>query len=236
MRIVKFENYDEMSAFVADIIASQIKLKPESVIGLATGSTPVGAYKKLIEMNKNKEVDFSKCTTFNLDEYYPIAKSNNQSYDYFMKEQLFNHVNIDKSRINIPNGEAADAEAECKAYDEKIDAIGGIDLQLLGLGENGHIGFNEPDSALVPGTHLTGLTQSTIEANSRFFNSADEVPKKALTMGVGTILKAKKIIIAINGQKKLAALNKILEGNIDTSCPATLLNLHSDVVIAYSEN
>ena len=235
MRIVKYDNYDEMSAFVADLFASQLKLKPESVLGLATGSTPIGAYKKLIEMYKAGEIDFSKCTTFNLDEYYPLAKSNDQSYDYFMKEQLFNHVNVDFSRVNIPNGEATDAEAECKAYDEKIDAAGGIDIQLLGLGENGHIGFNEPDSALVPGTHLTDLTPSTIEVNSRFFESISDVPKKALTMGVGSILKAKKIVIALNGPKKLAALNKILEGKIDTSCPATLLNLHSDVAIAYSE-
>lgn len=236
MRFIKFKTYEEMSAFVADLFAAQLKLKPDSVLGLATGSTPVGTYKKLIEMYKNGEIDFSQCTTFNLDEYYPISKSNTQSYDYFMKEHLFNHVNISTERINIPDGEAKDAEIECASYDKKIDAAGGIDIQLLGLGENGHIGFNEPDTALIPGTHLTALTTSTIEANSRFFDSADDVPKSALTMGVGSILKAKKIIIAINGAKKLPALNKLLEGCVDTSCPATLLNLHSDVIVAYSEN
>lgn len=235
MRIVKFESYEEMSNYVAELIAAQLKLKPDCVLGLATGDTPKGAYKRLIEMNKSGEVDFSRCTTFNLDEYYPIEKSNVQSYDYFMRHQLFNHVNIDFSRVNIPNGEAEDVEAECIAYDQKIRAAGGIDLQLLGLGENGHVGFNEPDMSLTPDTHLTDLTESTIEANSRLFNSIDEVPKQAITMGVGSILKAKKIIIAVNGPKKLAALNRIFEEKIDTTCPATLLNLHRDVVVAYSE-
>lgn len=235
MRIERFETYEEMSAFVADVIAAQLKLNPESVLGLATGSTPIGAYKKLIEMYEKGEVDFSKCKTFNLDEYYPIAKSNDQSYDYFMKEQLFSRVNVNPENINIPNGETKDPEKECADYDKKIDACGGIDLQLLGLGENGHIGFNEPDSALVPGTHLTALTESTVKVNSRFFDKIEDVPTHALTMGVGSILKAKKIIIALNGEKKLAALNKILEGKIDTMCPATLLNLHRDVIIAVSK-
>ncbi len=233
MRIEQFNNYDELSAFVAELIASQIRLKPDSILGLATGSTPIGAYERLVEMHKAGTLDFSKCLSFNLDEYYPISKDNDQSYAYFMNENLFKHVNIKPENTHIPNGEAKDAAAECAAYDELLAAHGGVDLQLLGLGENGHIGFNEPDNVLDPKTHLTSLTQSTIEANSRFFASIDEVPKAALTMGVGTILTAKKIVIAISGEKKMAALERILSGKIDTMCPATLLNLHPDVVVAY---
>ncbi len=232
MRIEKFNSYEEMSAFVAELFASQLLLKPTSVLGLATGSTPLGTYAHLIDLYKAGRVDFSKCVSFNLDEYYPIAPENDQSYAYYMQENLFKHINIRPENIHIPSGAAKDAAKECEAYDALIEKHGGVDLQLLGLGENGHIGFNEPDSALEPGTHLTSLTDSTIEANSRFFESADMVPRHALTMGVGSILKAKRIVIAISGSKKLAALNKILEGKIDTSCPATLLNLHRDVIVA----
>ncbi len=235
MRIQKFENYEQMSDFVAEIYAAQLLLKPDSVLGFATGSTPLGAYAKLIEMYKAGKVDFSKCTTFNLDEYYPIARDNSQSYYYFMHENLFKHINVDPERVHVPNGEAKDAEKECEEYDNHIYTHGGIDIQLLGIGENGHIAFNEPDEKLEAKTHLTGLTKSTIEANSRFFDSIDDVPKQALTMGMGTILKARKIVIAINGKKKLDALNKLLSGKIDTMCPATLLNVHPDVIVAYCD-
>ena len=235
MRIQKFKNYKEMSDFVAELFASQLLLKPESVLGLATGSTPLGAYEKLIEMYKAGKVDFSKCTTFNLDEYYPISPDNSQSYNYFMNENLFKHINVNPERVHIPNGAAEDAEKECEEYDNHIYAHGGIDMQLLGLGENGHIAFNEPAEKLDAKTHLTALTESTIEVNSRFFDSIDEVPKHALTMGVGTILKARKIVIAINGKKKLDAFNKLLEGKIDTMCPVTLLNVHPDVIVAYCD-
>lgn len=235
MRIVKFETYKEMSEFVAKLIAAQLSLKPDSVLGLATGSTPLGAYSCLADMYKNGDVDFSECVTFNLDEYYPISKSNDQSYNYYMKENFFKFVNVKPENIHIPNGEVADAEKECEEYDKLIEKCGGIDLQLLGLGENGHIGFNEPADKLDPSTHLTALTESTIKANSRFFENISDVPTHAITMGVGTILKAKKIIIAVSGKQKLDAFNKILESNIDTNCPATLLNLHKDVVVAYVE-
>ena len=235
MRIEKFESYQELSDFIAQLFASQLLLKPDSVLGLATGSTPIGAYEKLVEMYKAGKVDFSKCTTFNLDEYYPISPDNSQSYNYFMNENLFKHVNVKPENIHIPNGAAEDAKTECEEYDKHIDEHGGIDLQILGIGENGHIAFNEPAPKLECKTHLTSLTESTIEANSRFFASADEVPRHALTMGVGTILKARKIVIAISGKKKLDAFNKLVEGMIDTSSPATLLNLHNDVIVAYCE-
>ena len=234
MRIEKFNSYKEMSEFVGDLFASQLLLKPDSVLGLATGSTPIGAYEHLVKLYNEGKVDFSKCITFNLDEYYPIKQDNPQSYYYFMNEHLFSKVNVNKANLHIPNGSAPDAEAECKAYDELIDKMGGIDLQLLGIGENGHIGFNEPASSLDPGTHLTGLTESTIAANARFFDSADDVPRHALTMGVGSILKAKRIVIAINGEKKLDAFNKLIEGKVDTMSPATVLNLHSNVIVAFS--
>ncbi len=231
MRVIVCENYEELSNQAAKIVSSQLIVKPSSILGLATGSTPIGLYQNLIEMNKNGEIDFSEVKTFNLDEYYPIKKSNDQSYDYFMKEQLFNHINIDKNNIDIPNGEAEDAKAECERYEKRLDEIGGVDLQILGIGQNGHIAFNEPDENLIAVTHLTGLTQNTIEANSRFFASADEVPKQALTMGMGSILKAKKIIILANGANKSAAVKELLDDNIKTSNPATMLKVHPDVTL-----
>ncbi len=236
MRVEVFNTYEEMSEFVASVFAAQLTLKPDSVLGFATGSTPLGTYSKLIEMYKAGKVDFSKCTSFNLDEYYPISRSNDQSYYYFMNENLFKHINIRPESIHVPNGEVSDYEKECEDYDNLIDKFGGIDVQLLGIGENGHIGFNEPEQKLYCKTHKTGLTESTITANARFFASADEVPKHAITMGVGTIFKARKIVIAINGKKKLDAFNKLMEGRIDTSCPATVLNLHNDVIVAYCPN
>ena len=231
MRVIVCENYEELSNHAAKIVSSQLIVKPNSILGLATGSTPVGLYQNLIEMNKNGEIDFSEVKTFNLDEYYPIKKSNNQSYDYFMKEQLFNHINIDMINVDIPNGEAEDAKAECERYEKRLDEIGGVDLQILGIGQNGHIAFNEPDESLIAVTHLTGLTKNTIEANSRFFASEDEVPKQALTMGIGSILKAKKIVILANGANKSAAVKELLNDSIKTSNPATMLKVHPDVTL-----
>ena len=231
MRVIVCENYEELSNQAAKIVSSQLVVKPNSILGLATGSTPIGLYQNLIDMNKKGEIDFSEVKTFNLDEYYPIKKSNDQSYDYFMNEQLFSHVNIDKNNTNIPNGEAADPVEECERYEKLLDAIGGVDLQIFGIGQNGHIAFNEPDENLIAVTHLTGLTQSTIEANSRFFASADEVPKQALTMGMGSILKAKKIVILANGANKSKAVAELLNDNITTSNPATMLKVHNDVVL-----
>lgn len=231
MRVILCENYEELSKQAAKIVSSQLIVKPNSVLGLATGSTPIGLYQNLIDMNKNGEIDFSQVKTYNLDEYYPIKKSNDQSYDYFMNEQLFSHINIDKNNTNIPNGEASDPVKECERYENELSKIGGVDLQVLGIGQNGHIAFNEPDENLIAVTHLTGLTKSTIEANSRFFASEDEVPKKALTMGMGSILKAKKIIILANGTNKSKAVAELLNDNINTNNPATMLKVHPDVTL-----
>ncbi len=231
MKVIVCENYEELSNQAAKIVSSQLIVKPNSILGLATGSTPIGLYQNLIDMNKKGEIDFSEVKTYNLDEYYPIKKSNDQSYDYFMNEQLFSHVNIDKNNTNIPNGEAEDPVAECERYENELSKIGGVDLQILGIGQNGHIAFNEPDENLIAVTHLTGLTKSTIEANSRFFASEDEVPKKALTMGMGSILKAKKIVILANGENKSKAVAELLNDNITTSNPATMLKVHPDVTL-----
>lgn len=231
MRVIVCENYEELSEQAAKIVSSQLIVKPNSILGLATGSTPIGLYRNLIEMNKNGEIDFSKVKTFNLDEYYPIKKSNDQSYDYFMNEQLFSQINIDKKNVNIPNGEASDAAAECERYENLLDEIGGVDLQILGIGQNGHIAFNEPDESLIAVTHLTELTQNTIEANARFFASEDEVPRKALTMGMGSILKAKKIVILANGANKSKAVAELMDDKISTSNPATMLKVHADVTL-----
>ena len=231
MEIIVCKDYEEMSARAAEIVADVMKASAAPVLGLATGSTPVGMYKKLIEKNAAGEIDFSNVTTVNLDEYYPIAPDNDQSYRYFMNVNLFDHVNIDKSRTFVPNGMAADPDQACADYEAQLAAVGAPDIQVLGIGQNGHIGFNEPDDALIVPTHVTSLTQSTIEANARFFASIDDVPTRALTMGIGSIMRAKKIIILANGKAKAAAVTKLLEGKLDTSCPATMLNLHPDVVV-----
>ena len=196
---------------------------------------PTPAYKKLIEKNAAGEIDFSAVTTVNLDEYYPISPDNDQSYRYFMNENLFNHVNIDKTRTFVPDGMSADPVAACEAYEETVAAVGAADIQVLGIGQNGHIGFNEPAEALEVKTHVTGLTESTIKANARFFATEADVPTKALTMGIGTILGAKKIIILANGAAKHEAVSKMLAGKLDTSCPASMLNLHADVTVICDE-
>ena len=235
MKLIICKNYDEMSAAAAHIVADVMKAEPACVLGLATGSTPVGMYKKLIEKNQAGEIDFSAVTTVNLDEYYPISPENDQSYRYFMNENLFNHVNIDKTRTFVPDGQASDPVAACEAYEEIVAKVGPAAVQVLGIGQNGHIGFNEPDTALEVKTHVTGLTESTIKANARFFASEADVPTKALTMGIGTILNAKKIIILANGAAKHEAVSKMLAGKLDTSCPASMLNLHSDVIVVCDE-
>ncbi len=231
MRLILCENYEELSEQAAKLVASQIILKPDSVLGLATGQTPVGIYQNLVKMNKAGEIDFSNIVTFNLDEYYPIQNNNDQSYHYFMQENLFKKVNINPKNTHIPDGEAADPEEECIKYEEEIKKYGGIDLQILGIGQNGHIGFNEPDVSLYTETHLTDLTRSTIEANARFFNDENEVPKQALTMGIATILKSKKIILLASGANKSRVVSELLNGDINTSIPATMLKVHPDVVL-----
>ena len=207
MRIIKAKDYADMSRKAANIIAAQVILKPDCVLGLATGSTPIGTYKELIKGYENGDLDFSQVKTANLDEYRGLEKSNDQSYDYFMKANLFNHINIDKAKTFVPNGCAADLKAEGEAYDQMIKDLGGIDLQLLGIGLDGHIGFNEPDSCFVGPTHEVTLDESTIKANARFFANEDEVPKTAITMGMMSIMQAKKILLVANG----AAKKEILE-------------------------
>lgn len=231
MKFLRFNTYEEMSAAAAGIMAEQIKSKPNSVLGLATGSTPVGMYKKLIEMNKAGEIDFSDITTVNLDEYYPIDPANNQSYRYFMNDNLFNHINIDMKRTNVLYGLAEDPDKECERYEELIKDLGGIDIQVLGIGQNGHIAFNEPEENLYLNTHKTALTESTIKANSRFFSEGEIMPTASLTMGMGTIFAAKKIILLINGKSKRAAFEQLLNDRFSTSCPATILKLHPDVTV-----
>jgi len=235
MKLIVCKNYEEISTVAANLIADVMKADPACVLGLATGSTPVGTYKNLIEKNRAGEIDFSQVTTVNLDEYYPIAPDNDQSYRYFMNDNLFDHVNIDKSRTYVPDGMASDPDAACEAYEEIVARVGAADIQVLGIGQNGHIGFNEPDAALEVKTHVTGLTESTIKANARFFASEADVPTKALTMGIGTILGAKKIIILANGTAKHDAISKMLAGKLDTSCPASMLNLHADVTVICDE-
>ncbi|MBU5449477.1 glucosamine-6-phosphate deaminase [Acetivibrio sp. MSJd-27] len=231
MKIIRCKDYDEMSAIAGKIMVDQVKEKPDSILGLATGSTPIGMYKKMIEAYKNGEVSFKNVHTFNLDEYYKIEKTNDQSYYYFMNENLFSHIDIDKNNIDIPNGQADDYQAECERYEKAMEESAGIDIQVLGVGVNGHIGFNEPEELLYEKTHLTGLTQSTIEANSRFFDSIDLVPTSALTMGMGSIMKAKKILVLISGKSKHDVVTKILGDRMSTQTPVTLLKGHHDVTV-----
>ena len=231
MQFIVCDSYDEMSLKGAQIIADLMKAKPACILGLATGSTPVGMYRELIRKNREGEIDFSAVETYNLDEYYPITPENDQSYRYFMNKNLFDEVNIDKAKTHVPDGAAADAEAACRAYDEAYAKTGGADIQVLGIGQNGHIAFNEPEEALTVGTHVTGLTEDTIKANSRFFEKIEDVPTRALTMGMGSIMMAKKIILLANGKNKHAAIAAMLDDKVTTAIPATLLKLHPDVVV-----
>lgn len=231
MKIVLCENYDEISLKAAELIKEQLLRKPDSVLGFATGSTPVGTYKKLIEMFNNGEIDFKDVTSFNLDEYYPISNINEHSYHYFMNENLFKYINIPKDRIHILNGEADDPTEECDSYERQIAQAGGIDLQILGIGRNGHIGFNEPAQNLCQTTHLTALTDDTINANARFFESESLVPTYALTMGISTIFNAKKIILLASGNSKCNAIKTLFSDDISTNNPASVLKLHPDVTV-----
>ena len=236
MKFITVNSYDQLSLQAANIIRAQVVLKPNCVLGLATGSSPVGAYKKLIEWNKTGEVDFSGVTSVNLDEYVGLDGQSDQSYRYFMNDNLFNHVNVDKAKTFVPNGCAADLKAEGDNYDSHIESLGGIDLQLLGIGLDGHIGFNEPDSYFTKPTHVVDLHESTIEANARFFASLDEVPKKAITMGMGSIMLAKRVLLIANGRAKAEILDKAFYGEITPQIPASILQLHPDVTVIYSEN
>ncbi len=234
MEFIKVENYEQLSEKAAKIIADVIASKPDCVLGLATGSSPVGTYKKLIEMNKSGKLDFSKVTSINLDEYEGLDGNHDQSYRYFMNTNLFDHINIDKANTFVPNGIASDLDDECKAYDERIYEKG-IDIQLLGIGIDGHIGFNEPDKFFTKETHKVVLDESTIVANARFFQCIDDVPKTAITMGMGGIMSADKVLLVANGANKKEILEKAFFGPITPEVPASILQLHKDVTVIYSE-
>ena len=230
MRIIVCDNYDLLSKKAAQIVGSQMILNPKSILGLATRSTPIGMYKNLIKMYEEGLIDFSKTTTFNLDEYYQLPINNDQSYHYFMDENLFNHININRENIHIPNGMADDIDAECVLYDKMIDD-NGIDIQILGIGNNAHIGFNEPTINFNKGTHMVTLDESTREANARFFNSIDEVPTKAITMGTGSIFKSKKILLLASGANKAEAIYNTVHGKVTPEVPSSILQFHKDVII-----
>ncbi len=235
MKFVCGKDYAEMSAKAAEIIAQQVKDKPDCVLGLATGSSPVGTYKKLIEWYEAGELDFSNVSSVNLDEYRGLSGDNDQSYRYFMNTNLFDHINIDKARTNVPNGLEPDAEKACKDYDAIIEAAGGIDLQLLGLGHNGHIGFNEPADIFVKTTQCVDLQESTIEANKRFFASIDDVPRQAYTMGIQSIMMAKKVVVVVAGADKADIVAKAFTGPVTPQVPASILQMHQDVTIVGDE-
>lgn len=231
MKLVLCEDYEEMSLKAAEETVNLTKANPHCVLGLATGSTPMGMYKILTRMYREGRADFSRVKTFNLDEYYPISQDNPQSYHSFMDKNLFSQINIKKENIHILDGMCKNAEEECKNFEQLIEKTGGIDLQILGIGTNGHIGFNEPGEYLIPQTHLTYLSQSTLNANSRFFKEGEEMPKQALTMGIGTILKAKKILLLAGGMSKRDIIKQLLGGEITTHIPASMLKVHKDVVL-----
>ena len=231
MKIIRTKDYQDMSRKAANIISAQMILKDDSVLGLATGSTPIGIYDQLVDWYKKGDLDFSKITTVNLDEYKGLPKENDQSYWYFMNKNLFSRVNIRPDYHFLPDGTNLDSDNECERYEKLIDSLGGIDLQLLGLGRNGHIGFNEPAADFAVTTHCVDLTESTIEANKRFFESADDVPRQAYTMGIGTIMKAKKILLVVNGEGKADIVAKAFFGPVTPEVPASILQLHRDVTI-----
>ena len=235
MNFIKVDTYAELSKIAADIIAEQVKTKPDSVLGLATGSSPVGTYKNLIQMYEDGDLDFAGVTSVNLDEYVGLDGDNDQSYRYFMDHNLFYGININKENTHVPSGKAADLKAEGLRYDAFIKELGGIDLQLLGIGLDGHIGFNEPDEYFTAETHEVVLDESTIEANARFFASKDDVPTKAITMGMLSIMQAKRVLLIANGEKKWDILQKAFYGPITPHVPASILQLHPDVIVIYSE-
>ena len=235
IKFVLTKDYDDMSRKAANVISAQMTMKPNSVLGLATGSTPIGTYKCLAERCAQGDLDFSQITSVNLDEYRGLTHDNDQSYYYFMHENLFSKVNIDLNNTYVPDGMIADADEACSKYEAIIEATGGVDLQLLGLGHNGHIGFNEPDEVFPKLTHCVDLTESTIEANSRFFASKEEVPTQAYTMGIQTIMNAKKILVVVSGADKAPIVKKAFLGEVTPNVPASILQLHPDVTIVGDE-
>ena len=235
MRIIRAKDYKDVSRKAANIISAQVILKPDCVLGLATGSSPVGTYKQLIEWYNKGDLDFSEVKTINLDEYVGLSADHDQSYAYFMRSNLFDHVNIDQRNTNIPNGLDPDAARECSHYDQVIHDLGGADLQLLGIGPNGHIGFNEPCDEFIKGTHCVELTEATINANARFFESREDVPKYAYTMGILDIIQAKKVLMVANGKNKAQAIKDAFTGPITPKVPASIQQLHPDFTLVADE-
>lgn len=235
MKMIKTKDYMEMSRKAAGIIAAQIIMKPDCVLGLATGSSPIGLYDQLVKWYEKGDLDFSQVSSVNLDEYRGLKPEDDQSYDYFMHKYLFDRVNIDPANTNVPDGMAQNAEEECMRYEELIASYGGVDLQLLGMGHNGHIGFNEPGPVFEKRTHCVDLTESTIEANKRFFASAEDVPRQAYSMGIGTIMKAKKILVVVSGEDKAEMLAKAFLGDVTPEVPASILQMHPDVTVVADE-
>ena len=235
MKIIKAKDYQDMSRKAANIISAHVILKPDCVLGLATGSTPIGMYEKLVERYNKGDLDFGDVTTVNLDEYKGLPKEDEQSYYYFMHSHLFDYVNINPDRTFLPDGMNEDPDAECERYEEVIRSVGGVDLQLLGMGHNGHIGFNEPGEEFAKGTHCVDLQPRTIEANKRFFASAEDVPRQAYSMGIQTIMKAKKILVIVSGEDKAEALKNSLFGPVTPHVPGSILQMHPDVTIVADE-
>lgn len=235
MKIIVTKTYEELSRKAANLFASQLILKPNSVIGLATGSSPIGMYQELIRIYNAGDIDFKEVVSFNLDEYIGLSPDNEQSYHYFMEQNLFSHVNLRPENIHIPSGIALDMEVAAKTYDKMIEEAGGIDVQVLGIGNNGHIGFNEPDVKFEARTHIVELEQDTIEANARFFNSIEEVPTKAISMGIKNIMQSRKIVLVATGEGKAKAVQGMIEGPITPELPASVLQLHPDVTVILDE-
>ncbi len=231
MKIYQAKDYEQMSRITANIIAAQVILNPNCTLGLATGSTPIGTYAQLVKRYQAGDLDFSGITSINLDEYKGLPADNDQSYRYFMNTNLFDHVNIDKNHTYVPDGLEPDSEKACRSYDDIIARSGGIDLQLLGLGHNGHIGFNEPADVFSKGTNCVDLTSTTIEANARFFANKDEVPKQAYTMGIQTIMQAKKVVVVVSGEDKAAIVKKAFFGPVTPQVPASVLQFHNDFIL-----
>lgn len=235
MLVEVFPDYETMSDRAAEIVTNQIRKKPDSVIGFATGSTPLGLYERLIRNHKERGLDFSKITTFNLDEYVGLSPSHDQSYHYFMWTNLFYHVNVDPGRVHIPQGMADDIDGFCEWYEQKIEQAGGIDVQILGIGANGHIAFNEPGSSLGSRTRIKTLTEKTIKDNSRFFDDPEQVPRYAITMGIGTIMDAQNLLLVGSGEGKADAIKATLEGPITAMVPATIVQLHRHAFVLLDE-
>ena len=235
MRIYKTRDYDDMSRKAANLISAQVIMKPDCVLGLATGSTPIGTYRQLVQWYQKGDLDFSQVTSVNLDEYRGISPDNSQSYRYFMDENLFQKVNIQRDRTFVPDGLEEDSQTACRKYDEILRSTGPVDLQLLGLGHNGHIGFNEPGDCFEKGTHCVTLSERTIQANRRFFASEEEVPRQAYTMGIGSIMSARRILIVVAGEDKAEIVRKAFFGPVTPQVPASILQFHKDVILVADE-